>query len=118
MPGKTSVVSRWRVDPDGSATLTDGQNPREAALSTTEQSSDRGGAAPAGERHMKLDVATMVDPAATSYTAARNLATDSRRRAAAAQGEPEKRIGEPDTNWPDRYAEYVVAEQAGTELRK
>jgi hypothetical protein len=31
-------------------------------------------------------------------------------------GTHEKRIGTADPNWPDWYAEYMVAEQAGTEL--
>jgi hypothetical protein len=38
------------------------------------------------------------------------------RRAAAAHGEHEKRIGAADANWPDWYASYMVAEQAGTGL--
>ena len=39
------------------------------------------------------------------------------RRASVAHGEHEKRMGgEYDTNWPDWYAAYMVAEQAGTEL--
>jgi hypothetical protein len=38
------------------------------------------------------------------------------RRAAAAHGEHEKRTGEADANWPDWYAAYMVAENAGTEL--
>jgi catechol 2,3-dioxygenase-like lactoylglutathione lyase family enzyme len=37
------------------------------------------------------------------------------RRAAAAHGEHEKRIGQHDENWPDWYAEYIVREQAGKE---
>jgi hypothetical protein len=37
-------------------------------------------------------------------------------RAATAHGEHEKRTGEADANWPDWYAAYMVAEQAGTEL--
>ena len=35
------------------------------------------------------------------------------RRAAAAHGEHEKRTGQADENWPDWYAAYMVAEQAG-----
>ena len=35
------------------------------------------------------------------------------RRAAAAHGEHEKRTGGRDANWPDWYAAYMVAEQAG-----
>jgi catechol 2,3-dioxygenase-like lactoylglutathione lyase family enzyme len=38
------------------------------------------------------------------------------RRAAAAHGEHERRIGQPDPNWPDWYAEYMVREQAGETL--
>ena len=38
------------------------------------------------------------------------------RRAAAAHGEHEKRTGQRDANWPDWYAEYMLAEQAGKEL--
>jgi len=56
-----------------------------------------------------------VDPAATSFGSASDLA-DAMRRASVAHGEHEKRIGEADANWPDWYAEYMVAEQAGTEL--
>ena len=56
-----------------------------------------------------------VDPAATSFGSASDLA-DAMRRASAAHGEHEKRIGQADPNWPDWYAEYMVAEQAGTEL--
>ena len=37
-------------------------------------------------------------------------------RAAAAHGEHEKRIGAADPNWPDWYAAYMVAEQAGEAL--
>jgi catechol 2,3-dioxygenase-like lactoylglutathione lyase family enzyme len=38
------------------------------------------------------------------------------RRAAAAHGEHEKRTGQHDENWPDWYAAYMVAEQAGKPL--
>lgn len=41
---------------------------------------------------------------------------DAMRRAEAAHGEHEKRTGEADPNWPDWYAQYMVAEQAGTQL--
>jgi catechol 2,3-dioxygenase-like lactoylglutathione lyase family enzyme len=56
-----------------------------------------------------------VDQAATAFASASDLA-DAMRRASAAHGEHEKRIGHADTNWPDWYARYMVAEQAGTEL--
>jgi hypothetical protein len=39
------------------------------------------------------------------------------KRAETAHGEHEKRMGgQRDENWPAWYAEYMVAEQAGTEL--
>jgi hypothetical protein len=37
-------------------------------------------------------------------------------RASAAHGEHEKRTGQPDANWPDWYAEYMVREQSGEAL--
>jgi catechol 2,3-dioxygenase-like lactoylglutathione lyase family enzyme len=56
-----------------------------------------------------------IEPGATTFASANDLAS-ALRRAAAAHGEHEKRTGEADTNWPDWYAEYMVSEQAGTEL--
>jgi catechol 2,3-dioxygenase-like lactoylglutathione lyase family enzyme len=58
-----------------------------------------------------------VDPASTTYASASDLA-NAMRRAEAAHGEHEKRTGERDENWPDWYAKYMVAEQAGAELPK
>ena len=55
------------------------------------------------------------DPAATSFTSARDLA-DALRRASAAHGEHEKRTGKADPNWPDWYADYMVREQTGEQL--
>jgi catechol 2,3-dioxygenase-like lactoylglutathione lyase family enzyme len=51
----------------------------------------------------------------TSFDSASDLA-DALRRAAAAHGEHEKRTGKEDPEWPAWYAEYMVREQAGTEL--
>jgi len=56
-----------------------------------------------------------IDPAATSFASATDLSS-ALRRAAAAHGQHEKRIGAADPNWPDWYAAYMVAEQAGTNL--
>jgi catechol 2,3-dioxygenase-like lactoylglutathione lyase family enzyme len=56
-----------------------------------------------------------VDAAGTAFASAADLAS-ALRRAEAAHGEHEKRTGQPDANWPDWYAAYMVAEQAGTEL--
>jgi hypothetical protein len=56
-----------------------------------------------------------IDAAATAFASAADLAS-ALRRAEAAHGQHEKRIGQRDANWPDWYAAYMVAEQAGTEL--
>jgi catechol 2,3-dioxygenase-like lactoylglutathione lyase family enzyme len=56
-----------------------------------------------------------IDPATTTFASAVDLAS-AMRRASAAHGEHEKRIGAADPNWPDWYAKYMVAEQAGTDL--
>jgi predicted enzyme related to lactoylglutathione lyase len=56
-----------------------------------------------------------VDPSVTSFATANDLA-EAMRRASAAHGEHEKRIGAADPNWPDWYALYIVREQAGEEL--
>ncbi|RAZ77428.1 VOC family protein [Mesorhizobium atlanticum] len=57
-----------------------------------------------------------VDAKDTVFTSVTGLAA-ALRRAAAAHGEHEKRTGgQYDTNWPDWYAAYMVAEQAGTTL--
>jgi catechol 2,3-dioxygenase-like lactoylglutathione lyase family enzyme len=56
-----------------------------------------------------------VDRAATSFSSASDLA-NAMRRASAAHGEHEKRIGAADANWPDWYAEYMVREQSGEKL--
>jgi predicted enzyme related to lactoylglutathione lyase len=56
-----------------------------------------------------------VDPATTSFASINDL-SKALKRAAAAHGEHEARIGREDPDWPDWYAEYMVREQAGEEL--
>src|SRR5262249_18954557 len=56
-----------------------------------------------------------IDPTTTAFASANDLAS-SMRRAAAAHGKHETRNGQQDANWPDWYAAYMAAEQAGTEL--
>jgi len=56
-----------------------------------------------------------VDTMTTTFASVSDLAS-AMRRASAAHGEHEKRTGEEDPNWPDWYAAYMAAEQAGTEL--
>src|SRR4029077_20962801 len=51
-----------------------------------------------------------IDSTTTNFTSASDLAS-ALRRAAAAHGQHEARIGQADKNWPDWYAEYVVREQ-------
>jgi catechol 2,3-dioxygenase-like lactoylglutathione lyase family enzyme len=62
----------------------------------------------------RLDAAR-IDTGVTSFRSVSDL-TSALRRAAAAHGVHEKRIGGADANWPDWYAKYMAAEQAGTEL--
>ena len=57
-----------------------------------------------------------VDAGDTIFTSSTELAA-ALRRASEAHGEHEKRTGgQRDENWPDWYAEYMVAEQAGKPL--
>jgi catechol 2,3-dioxygenase-like lactoylglutathione lyase family enzyme len=56
-----------------------------------------------------------LDPSVTQFSSTSDLAA-ALRRAAAAHGQHEARTGQADPNWPDWYASYMVAEQAGTEL--
>jgi hypothetical protein len=60
-------------------------------------------------------LAGRVDPATTSFSSASDLAS-ALRRAEAAHGEHEKRIGHADGNWPEWYSEYMIAEQSGKAL--
>jgi hypothetical protein len=56
-----------------------------------------------------------VAAASTSYSSPAELAV-ALRRAFVAHGEHEKQTGQRDENWPDWYARYMAAEQAGQEL--
>ena len=57
-----------------------------------------------------------IDATETGFASTADLA-GAMRRASVAHGEHEKRQGgEYDVNWPDWYAAYMVAEQAGAEL--
>ena len=57
-----------------------------------------------------------IDSGVTSFGSVSDLAS-AFRRTEAAHGEHEKRTGgQRDANWPDWYAAYMAAEQAGTEL--
>jgi len=75
---------------------------------------------PDGNRWLVQEVSTRlpgrVEATGTSFASAEELAK-ALRSAAAAHGEHEARDGgKYDANWPDWYAAYMLAEQAGTEL--
>ena len=56
-----------------------------------------------------------IDSATTTFASVYDLAS-AFRRAEAAHGEHEKRLGKRDENWPEWYAAFMVAEQSGAEL--
>ena len=103
-----------RFHDDGANGRVSGPAPKRASYGSFVSFSD-----PDGNSWLFQEVTTRlpgrVNAAATSFGSASDLA-DAMRRASAAHGEHEKRIGEADANWPDWYARYMVAEQAGTEL--
>ena len=74
---------------------------------------------PDGNRWLVQEITTRlpgrIDSAGTTFHSVSDLSS-ALRRAEAAHGEHEKRTGQRDANWPDWYARYMVAEQAGTEL--
>ena len=74
---------------------------------------------PDGNRWLLQEITTRlpgrIDSTATTFNSASDLSS-ALRRAEAAHGEHEKRTGERDANWPDWYAKYMVAEQAGMDL--
>ena len=74
---------------------------------------------PDGNRWLVQEITTRlpgrIDSATTTFNSVSDLSS-ALRRAEAAHGEHEKRTGQRDANWPDWYAKYMVAEQAGTEL--
>jgi catechol 2,3-dioxygenase-like lactoylglutathione lyase family enzyme len=74
---------------------------------------------PDGNRWLLQEITTRlpgrVDATATTFGSTRDLAS-ALRRAEAAHGEHEKRIGQRDSDWPSWYAAYMVAEQSGDEL--
>ena len=55
-----------------------------------------------------------IDSNETTYASGADLAS-AMRRASVAHGEHEKRIGHADPGWPDWYAAFMVAEQAGAQ---
>ena len=103
-----------RFHQDGTNGRVSGRAPDDASYGSFVSFSD-----PDGNGWLLQEITTRlpgrVDHAATSFASVSDLA-DAMRRAEAAHGEHEKRTGEADPNWPDWYAQYMAAEQAGTEL--
>jgi catechol 2,3-dioxygenase-like lactoylglutathione lyase family enzyme len=100
-----------RVDPAGRVT---GPAPERRSYASFATFSD-----PDGNTWLLQEITTRlpgrIEPGATSFGSASELAS-AFRRAEAAHGEHEKRTGQRDADWPTWYAAYMVAEQAGTEL--
>jgi len=103
-----------QFQPDGTRGRVNGPAPDRATYNSFATFSD-----PDGNSWLLQQVTTRlpgrIDPATTTFASARDLAS-ALRRAEAAHGQHEKRTGQRDANWSDWYAEYMVAEQAGTQL--
>jgi catechol 2,3-dioxygenase-like lactoylglutathione lyase family enzyme len=105
------VSGVFHLGPDGPVS---GAAPEHASYGSLATFSD-----PDGNTWLLQEITTRlpgrIDAAETAFASTPDLA-NAMRRASVAHGEHEKRIGEADENWPDWYAAYMVAEQAGTEL--
>ena len=103
-----------QFQPDGASGRVSGREPDHASYRSFATFSD-----PDGNGWLLQEVTTRlpgrIGAAETAFASAADLA-GAFRRAEAAHGEHEKRTGQRDANWPDWYAAYMVAEQAGTVL--
>jgi catechol 2,3-dioxygenase-like lactoylglutathione lyase family enzyme len=99
---------------DGTSNRVNGTAPDHASYGSFATFSD-----PDGNSWLLQEITTRlpgrIDAAETRFASTADLSS-ALQRAAAAHGEHEKRIGEADEKWPDWYAAYMVAEQAGTDL--
>jgi catechol 2,3-dioxygenase-like lactoylglutathione lyase family enzyme len=100
--------------PDGSSARLSGPSPDHTSYRSYATFSD-----PDGSSWLLQEVTTRlpgrVEHAEAAFVSVNDLSS-ALRRASAAHGEHEKRIGQYDANWPDWYAAYMVAEQAGEKL--
>jgi catechol 2,3-dioxygenase-like lactoylglutathione lyase family enzyme len=100
--------------PDGSSTRLSGPSPDHTSYGSYATFCD-----PDGNSWLLQEVTTRlpgrVELAGTAFASASDLSS-ALRRAATAHGEHEKRIGQHDADWPDWYAAYMAAEQAGETL--
>ncbi|MGB6452973.1 MAG: VOC family protein [Streptosporangiaceae bacterium] len=103
-----------QFQPDGTSGRASGPAPDHASYGSFATFSD-----PDGNGWLLQEVTARlpgrIDAAETAFASTTDLA-NAMRRASAAHGEHEKRLGTADANWPDWYAAYMAAEQAGTEL--
>jgi len=103
-----------QFQPNGASGRVSGPAPNHATYRSFATFSD-----PDGNGWLLQEVTTRlpgrIDAAQTAYACTADLAS-ALRRAEAAHGEHEKRTGERDADWPDWYAAYMVAEQAGKQL--
>ena len=102
-----------QLDPGGASGRVSGRDPENKSYRSFATFED-----PDGNSWLLQEVTDRLpgrlDPTITSFTSAGDLA-GALRRAASAHGEHEKRIGKADPDWPDWYARFMVAEQAGVE---
>jgi catechol 2,3-dioxygenase-like lactoylglutathione lyase family enzyme len=103
-----------QFQPDGTRGRISGPAPDHATYGSFATFSD-----PDGNGWLLQEITTRlagrVDLGTATFASAIDLA-GALRRAEAAHGQHEKRTGQRDENWPDWYAAYMVAEQAGAEL--
>ena len=103
-----------QFQPGGASGRVPGRSPEGASYGSFADFAD-----PDGNRWLLQEITTRlpgrIDSSETSFASVSDLA-NALRRAAAAHGEHEVRTGQHDENWPEWYASYLVAEQAGDEL--
>ncbi len=100
-----------RFDPDARASGPDPERRSYASFMTFNDPDGNGWLL----QEITTRLAGRIDSDETAFASTSDLAS-AMRRASIAHGEHEKRIGEADANWPEWYAAYMVAEQAGGEL--
>ena len=103
-----------QFQPDGTSDRVSGPAPEHASYSSFATFTD-----PDGNGWLLQEITARlpgrVDTTQTTFASTADLAS-ALRRAEAAHGEHEQRTGERDANWPDWYARYMAAEQAGGPL--
>jgi catechol 2,3-dioxygenase-like lactoylglutathione lyase family enzyme len=103
-----------QFQPDGTSSRVTGPDPGHRSYNSFVTFSD-----PDGNGWLLQEITARlpgrVDTAETTFASPADLAS-ALQRAESAHGEHEQRTGVRDENWPDWYAAYMAAEQAGAEL--